>query len=72
MNHDNNIQNELLTEGYESALESFEDMESALSDLQDTMTDTLGDLQGDVRILVSTLKGCLRVLHHMQDDQIPR
>jgi len=69
MNHDNNIQNEL-TEGYESALESFEDMEGTLSDLQDTMTDTLSDLQGDIRILVSTLKGCLKVLHHLQDDRI--
>lgn len=72
MNHDNNIQNELLTEGYESALESFEDMESALSDLQDTIDDTLSDLQGDVRILVSTLKGCLSTLHHMRYDQMPR
>lgn len=71
MNHDNNIQNELLTEGYESALESFEDMESALSDLQDSMADTLSDLQGDVRILVSTLKGCLSALHHIRDDQMP-
>ncbi len=69
MHHDNNIQNEL-TEGYESALESFEDMEGTLSDLQDTMADTLSDLQGDIRVLVSTLKCCLKVLHHLQDDRI--
>lgn len=69
MNHDNNIQNEL-TEGYESALESFEDMESTLSDLQDTLADTLGDLQGDIRILVSTLRSCLKAIHHLQDDRI--
>ncbi len=69
MNHDNNIQNEL-TEGYESALESFEDMEGILSDIQDAMADALSDLQGDIRVLVSTLKGCLKVLHHLQDDRV--
>lgn len=69
MNHDNNIQNEL-TEGYESALESFEDMESVLSDLQDTVADALSDLQGDIRVLVSTLRNCLRILHQIQNDRV--
>lgn len=49
MNYDNNIQNEL-TEGCESALESFRDMENTLSDLQDTVADALSNLHGDVRI----------------------
>lgn len=68
MNHDNN--QEQLTEGYESALESFMDIEGAVSELQDTVADTMSDLQGDIRILISTLKECLRVLHHLQGDGI--
>lgn len=68
MNRDNN--QEQLTEGYESALESFMDMEAAVSELQDIVADTLSDLQGDIRILISTMKECLRVLHHQQSDRM--
>lgn len=66
---DTNIQLEL-TEGYESAIESFEDIENTLADLQDTLVDTLIDLQGDIRALIATLKSCLKALHHLQDERV--
>ncbi len=35
-----------------------------------SIIDALSDLQGDIRVLVATLKCCLKVLHHLQDDRI--
>ncbi len=66
-----NLENrEQLTDGYESALESVMDFEEAVAEMQDTMADALSDLQGDIRVLISTMRECLRFLHHLPDDRI--
>lgn len=55
-----------LTEGYESALDAAEDMQSCLADIQDTLSDAVADIQGDIATVSATLKACLRILHRIQ------
>lgn len=57
-----------LTDGYESALEAAEDVQSYLTDLHDTLSDTLMDLQGDIGTLTATLGTCLRILHRIHAE----
>ncbi len=67
MNRENKEQ---LTEGYESALETVTDLEETVAEMQDTVADALSELQGEIRILITTMKECLRCLHHLPDDRI--
>lgn len=55
-----------LTEGYESALEATEDLQSGLADIEDTLSEAIADIQGDIATICVTLKACLRVLHKIQ------
>lgn len=55
-----------LTDGYESALDAVEDVQSCLTELHDTLSDTLIDLQSDIGTLTATLRTCSKLLHRIQ------
>lgn len=57
-----------LTDGYESALDAAEDVQSCLRELHDTLSDTLIDLQGDIGTLSATLRTCIKLLHRVQAE----
>lgn len=59
-----------LTDGYESALEAAEDFQSCLTELHDTLSDTLMDLQGDVSTLTATLSVCIKILHRIHAEAV--
>ncbi len=59
-----------LTDGYESALDAVEDVQSCLTDLHDTLSDALIDLQGDIGMLTATLRTCLKLLHRIQAEAV--
>lgn len=59
-----------LTDGYESALDAVEDVQSCLTDLHDTLSDTLVNLQGDMGMLTATLEACLKILHRIQAETV--
>ena len=53
---------EQLTDGYEEAVNSVSDLTDTLSNLQETLIDSLSTMHGDIQALTVTLKGCLRAL----------
>lgn len=59
-----------LTDGYESALDAVEDVQSCLTELHDTLSDTLIDLQGDIGTLTATLHTCSKLLHRIQAETV--
>ena len=59
-----------LTDGYESALDAVEDVQSCLTELHDTLSDTLIDLQGDIGTLTATLRTCSKLLHRIQAEAV--
>lgn len=67
MNHEHYAQ---LTDGYESALDAVEDVQSCLTELHDILSDTLIDLQGDIGTLTVILRTCLKLLHRIQAEAV--
>ena len=59
-----------LTDGYESALDAVEDVQSCLTELHDTLSDTLIDLQDDIGTLTVTLRTCIKLLHRIQAEAV--
>lgn len=59
-----------LTDGYESALDAAEDFQSCLTELHDTLSDTLADLQGNIGMLTVTLRTCLKTLRRIQSEAV--
>lgn len=55
---------EQLKDGYEEAIDSVTELTETLSEIEETLIDSLSELHGDIRALVVTLKGCLKILQH--------